>query len=123
MGRKCFEIILTLLYCTKYNEINVCHCDIHKHAYYKNDIKSANILYRGSHKSFPIHYVIRGKIFKAYFNKLTYLHYTEYNEIFRCHLDVQKHASCKPFYKYYKYFVYKLVQKNSNVLRSLCENF
>ena len=34
----------------------------------KNDIKRTNILPTGSHKSFSIHYVLQGEIFKAYFN-------------------------------------------------------
>ena len=44
----------------------------------KNDIKSTNIKCTGSHKSFPMHCIIRGKFLKQ---NLIYLYYTKYNEI------------------------------------------
>ena len=34
MGRKFLKQILTYLYCTKYNEIDVWHLDVHKHVSY-----------------------------------------------------------------------------------------
>ena len=63
----------------------------------KNHIKSANIMCTDSHNSFPMHCVLRGKIFKAYF--IAYLYSTKYNEINICHLDVQNHTSSKKWYK------------------------
>ena len=58
---------------------------IHKSMFpIKNDIKSTNILYTSSHKSLPIYYGLRGKFLN---HILTYLYYTKYNEINRCHLD------------------------------------
>ena len=35
LWRKCLNHILMYLYCTKCNEINICHSHIHKHALYK----------------------------------------------------------------------------------------
>ena len=58
--------ILTYLYYIKYNEIDTCHSDLQKHVSYfrkKKDINSINILYTGSHKAFPMHYGLQGKIF------------------------------------------------------------
>ena len=78
----------------------------------KNGIKSANIMSTGLHKSFPVHCMLRGKFLKLI---LTYLYYTNNKEINTCHLVVQNHIFCK---KWYNYFVYRLVQKNSNILLS-----
>ena len=58
----------------------------------KNCYKSTNILSTGSHKSFPIHYVLWGKFLKR---MLTYLYCTKCNEIDMCHLDVKKPVSYK----------------------------
>ena len=48
---------------------------------------SINILYTGSHKSFSIHYKIRGKFLK---HILTNLYCNKYNKIDMCHSGVQK---------------------------------
>ena len=56
----------------------------------KNDINSTNILYTGSHKNFPIHYGLRGKLLKCI---LTYLYCTKYNEINMCYSDVQNNIN------------------------------
>ena len=50
----------------------------------KNDIKSTNIMCTGSHKTFPIHFILRGEILKR---TLTYS--IKCNEIHVCHLYVQ----------------------------------
>ena len=52
MRGKILKRILTWLCCTKHNEINICHSDVHRHVSYKNDIKSINILCKNSHKHF-----------------------------------------------------------------------
>ena len=51
-------------------EINIDPSHIQKHVSNKNDIKSTYIMCTGSQESFPMHYVLRGKFFKAYFNIL-----------------------------------------------------
>ena len=73
MEGKCLKRILTYLYFTKYNEINVRHLDIKKRVSNESNIKSTKILYTSSHKSFLIHYVLREKIIKRI---LTYLYCT-----------------------------------------------
>ena len=70
MRGKCLKDILKFLYCTKYSKINICHSDVSKHFSYKNDIKSTNILSTGLHKNFPMDYILRGKMFEAYFTYL-----------------------------------------------------
>ena len=70
-----FKRILTYLYCTKCNEINVCHPYVQKYvSYEKTDKNSIYILYTDSNKSFLI---LMGK-FKIYFNILI-LHYLQWN--------------------------------------------
>ena len=61
-------------------------------------------------KSTPIHYDLwgGGKFLK---HIITYLCCTKYNEINLCHSDVQKHVSYKKWFKLYKYFVYRHIQK------------
>ena len=50
-----FKRVLTYLYCTKYYEIDV-FIQLYKSIVpIKSFIHSINILYTGSHKSFPIH--------------------------------------------------------------------
>ena len=63
------KFIVTHLYCTKYNEINVYAIQICKSMFsLKNSINTINILHTGSHKSFPLHYGLQRKIFKTHFN-------------------------------------------------------
>ena len=45
-----YSVLLTYLYCTKYNEISVCHSDIQKHVSYKKVCK--HFVYRLT-KQFP----------------------------------------------------------------------
>ena len=53
----------------------------------ENYIHRTNILYTGSHKSFPIHYGLLAEIF---INSITtYLCSIKYNEINICHSDIQ----------------------------------
>ena len=68
----------------------------------RNDVKTTNMLYTGSHISFPI---LWGKHLKR---MSTHLYYIIYNEINLSHSDIQKHVSDKN--QYYKYFVYRLTQ-------------
>ena len=68
MGKKCLKLILTHLYFIKYNAINIGNSDVQKHISYKNYVKSTNIMCASSHKNFLIHCILRGKLFKAYFN-------------------------------------------------------
>ena len=56
----------------------------------KNDIKCSNIITTGSHKSFPIHCIPRGKYLKRF---LTYVCCTKYNKVNIRHFDVQNHTS------------------------------
>ena len=74
----------------------------------KNVMKSTDILYTGSHKSFSEHYCRWEEIFKAYCNN--FLPLTKYNEIIFSvilHSDVQKHISYTKLHKrfviYYDY--------------------
>ena len=98
MREKCLKRILTHLGYTKCNEINISHLHIQKHISYKKiDAKSTNIMCTGSHKSFPMHCILRGGKFLK--RILTYLYSTKYNEINVCHLDVQNHTSYKIWYK------------------------
>ena len=95
---KCLKLILTYLDCTKYNEINISHSHKQKHVSYKNNTKSTNILLTGLHKNFPIHCILWGKFFKAYFNIFIYIFFKD-NEINIRHSDTQYHTSCKKWYK------------------------
>ena len=68
-GGGCFKRILTHLYRTKYNDIHMCHSALQKNIFpIKSDIRSRNIFCTSSHKNISIHYVLRRKIFKIYFN-------------------------------------------------------
>ena len=52
-GKKCLKRLSKYLFCTKYNKINICHSDIAKHVFYKNDAK-IHIFYLKAHtKVFP----------------------------------------------------------------------
>ena len=64
---KFLKLIITYLYCTKYNEINICHLYIHENIFYKKWHKDYKyFVYRLIHKfSDPM-----GKMFKAYYNEL-----------------------------------------------------
>ena len=53
----------------------------------------------------------KGKFLKRI---LTHLFSTKYNLIYMCHLDLETHISYNNV-EQNKYFVYKLVQKNSNI--------
>ena len=55
----------------------------------KNSLNAISILYTGSHKSFLI---LMGKCLKCI---LTYLYYINYDEIFICISDIEKHSSLK----------------------------
>ena len=55
------------------------------------------------------------KVFRSYGGKylkhiLTYLFCIKYNEINMCHLDIHKNVIDKKWQKYYKYFVYKVIE-------------
>ena len=58
MGERFLKRILT--YCTKYNEINICHSYIQKHVSYEKWLNNICILYIGSNKTLPIHYGLCG---------------------------------------------------------------
>ena len=81
----------------------------------ESGIHTTNSLSTETHKSFPIHYGLRGKSFNRI---LTYLYCTKYNEINISYSDIQKHFPIKKSYKKYKYLTDKLTQKFSNTLRS-----
>ena len=51
---KCLKLIITNLYCTKYNKINICHLCIYENVFHKKGMKTTSILQTESHKSFPI---------------------------------------------------------------------
>ena len=80
-----------------------------------NGIQRINILYTGSHKSFPI---LCGNSLKC---TLLYLYRIIYNETNICHLGVQKHVSHEKWLKSYKYFLYRLPQKFSETLQPFGE--
>ena len=65
--RKIFKAYFNTFTLSKCNEIHICYSDIQKHVSYKNDINSTNILCTGLHKSFPIHYCLRGEFFQSVF--------------------------------------------------------
>ena len=46
-GGKCLKRILKYLCCTKYNKINICNLNAHKHVSYKNGINNIFILCTG----------------------------------------------------------------------------
>ena len=52
-----------------------------------------------------------------------YLYSTKYNEINIGQLDVQKHLSYEKWFKYDRYFVYRFIQKFSNILRPMGGGF
>ena len=54
--REFLKLLLTYLYCTKYNKINICYSSYKSILPMKNDINIINILHIGSHKSFLTHY-------------------------------------------------------------------
>ena len=54
---------------------------------------------------------------------LTYLDCTKYNEINIGHLHIQKHVSYKKLYKKYKYYVYRIAQKFSDILHPMEKKF
>ena len=99
---KCLKHIITYLYSTKYNEINICNLYIHENDFDKNGIKIISILYTGSHKSFPI---LCGDFSKCI---LLYLYCVNFNEIYIYHLGIQKQVSHEKWFKSYKYFLYRL---------------
>ena len=49
-GGKCLKRILTNLYSTEYNKINISYSDVQNYTSYKNVIKSKNVLYTCSCK-------------------------------------------------------------------------
>ena len=69
-GRKCLKRILTYLNCTKYSEIRISHSHIQSMFSIKNKIKSTNVIWIGSQKSFKLDLNLCGKYSKCI---LTYL--------------------------------------------------
>ena len=72
MGGKFLKQILTNLYSSKYNKINMCYSDIQKLPT-KNDLNSISIFNKGSHKRFQKHFSQWGNVFKACFSILLVL--------------------------------------------------
>ena len=61
-----------------------------------NGINSLNILFTGSHKSFPMRYSLQGKNFLKLFKHI----YIALNIMkLTCHSDVQKHVSYAGYHK------------------------
>ena len=67
----------------------------------KNDLNRINILHTGSRKSFPMHYGLWGKFFKAYFSKLINALNEMYNifEMYNSIIHIQDHT------KYFGYII------------------
>ena len=119
-GGKCLNSILNYLFALTIvkstNGIQICQSIFQIKKCYK---KYKYFMYRLTQK-FSLTLRPTGKCLKYI---LTYLHCTKCNEISLCHLYVKKSVSCEKWYKCYKYFEYRLIQKNSNILRSMDEKF
>ena len=78
----------------------------------KNGLNNKNILYTGSHKSFPKHYGLWG----GFLNCISaYLYLTKCNEINKFPSDVQKHVSYTGLSKIFVIYYELCLETSENV--------